>query len=73
MIAKKIERKLGITEKLIYLIDKVCSYNFVMQAQIGGELKENILRQALDLIQERHPLLKMCIQRKSWTILAFKN
>jgi NRPS condensation-like uncharacterized protein len=72
MLANRIERKLGIMEKYIYLIDKVCSFNFVIQAHIEGELQEDILRQVLDQVQERHPLLQMCIQKKSWTTLYFK-
>lgn len=73
MPVNKMERKLGIVEKYIYLIDRICSFNFVMQAHIDGELKEDILRQALDHVQQRHPLLQMCIKKKSWTTLYFKS
>ena len=72
MQAKRLWRKLGLTEKYIYLIDRVCSFNFVMQANIDGDLKQDILRLALDLVQKRHPLLQMRIRKKSWTTLCFE-
>lgn len=51
-------RPLNTFERLAFLVDQTVSQNFVMVATLSGPLTESILRQALDLEQQRHPPLK---------------
>jgi NRPS condensation-like uncharacterized protein len=51
-------RLLTTVERLAFLIDQTVNQNFVMVATVSGPLTDSILRQALDLEQQRHPPLK---------------
>jgi NRPS condensation-like uncharacterized protein len=51
-------RQLSTFERLAFLVDQTVNQNFVMVATVSGPLTEAILRQALDLEQQRHPPLK---------------
>ncbi|MGD2090258.1 MAG: hypothetical protein PVH61_29045 [Candidatus Aminicenantes bacterium] len=51
-------RLLSTVERLAFLVDQTVNQNFVMVATISGPLTDSILRQALDLEQQRHPPLK---------------
>ncbi|MGD2090259.1 MAG: condensation domain-containing protein [Candidatus Aminicenantes bacterium] len=55
-------RPLSTFEKALWLIDRASSQNFVIVARISGTLKESILRQALDIVQQRHPPLQCRIK-----------
>jgi NRPS condensation-like uncharacterized protein len=65
-------RKLGTGEKVIWLIDRVCSFKFVIHARVKGEFKDSDLRLALDAVQSRHPLLRARIARKGWANAYFE-
>lgn len=51
-------RALNAFEYVGRLVDQAVSQNFVMVARISKTIKESILRQALDILQQRHPPLK---------------
>ncbi len=57
----EIERKLDPFEICNWMIDKVCSANFITHATISGKLDDETLRIALDALQARHPLLRVRI------------
>ena len=55
-------RKLAPTEQSMEIINRCAgSFNIVTISRIQGGLKEEIVRQALDLIQTRHSRLNSCI------------
>jgi hypothetical protein len=49
-----------------------CTWNIVTYSSISGALSEKILREALDLLQERHPLLQ-CVITNSLNHLYFET
>lgn len=53
-----IERPLGGTEKIYWLLDKLYSLNFVAYAELDGELDPDDLQAALASLQEETPLLR---------------
>ncbi|BAY23822.1 alcohol acetyltransferase [Calothrix sp. NIES-2100] len=63
-------RPLSITEHNFWLYDQVAIFNFAMTAQIAGDINISKLEQALDFVQQRHPLLRVGIvldtARKPW-------
>ncbi|MBF2006670.1 MAG: hypothetical protein IGS49_14675 [Chlorogloeopsis fritschii C42_A2020_084] len=56
------QRELGISERVVWLLSEAGSNNFVIIAKISGFLSEPILRQALILMQKKHPLLDVHIE-----------
>jgi NRPS condensation-like uncharacterized protein len=68
-----IERKLSPSEKLWWVIDQECRSNFVMHSHVTGSITEDVLRQSLNAIQARHPLLRVCIKRDGWNSLSFRT
>lgn len=52
-------RSLSPMEQTFYIADEICSLNFTMHCEISGELAEDVLREAIDKVQARHPLLRM--------------
>ncbi len=69
----EIERKLSPSEKFHWVIDRESRINFVMHAAVSGILQEQTIRTALDIIQRRHPLLRVCIMRTWRGSLRFKS
>lgn len=57
-----IERPLGPTEDMYWRFDALSPINFGSMARISGPLNINNLRQALDAIQHRHPLLRVKVE-----------
>ncbi len=55
------ERPLTDVERAAWLIDQVSPLKFVTAAHVVGDLGEAALRQALDAVQARHPLLRVGI------------
>ena len=55
-------RPLSPLEHLVWLIDQGVHQNFVMVARVSGVLTELVLRQALNIIQQRHPSLRSKIK-----------
>ncbi|WP_293068005.1 hypothetical protein [Okeania sp. SIO2B3] len=56
-----VERKLGLIENLFHIIHDFGGMIDVNVARIEGEIETNILRKALDLLQKRHPMLRVRI------------
>lgn len=65
------ERKLGIAEKVIWLIDRESRFSFLTHVEVCGEVPDSLLRKALDTVQLRHPLLRARIVRKKWSNAYF--
>ncbi len=55
-------RKLGASERVAWLCDQAGSVNFVVVARVMGLLDEHVLRTALDLLPQRHPILRTRIE-----------
>lgn len=55
-------RELGISERVVWLLSEAGSNNFVMIAKVKGLLSKSTLRQALLLLQKKHPLLDVHIE-----------
>ena len=53
--------ELGIFEHMFWLFDQVVPIHFTLTARIVGELYINQLQQALTMVQQRHPLLRVRI------------
>jgi NRPS condensation-like uncharacterized protein len=68
-----VERKLSPSEKLWWVLDQECRSNFVMHARLTGLINGDLLRQSLDAVQTRHPLLQVRIERDGWNSLSFKT
>jgi NRPS condensation-like uncharacterized protein len=56
-----VDRPLDLAEHFFWLADRVSSLNFVMFAELDGELDPLALRGALDRAQRAHPLLRVRI------------
>ena len=57
-------RSFGTSEHLWYRMGQLSSNNFVMVAQIEGELKEEGLKKALQSVAKSQPMLRSCVKRK---------
>ncbi len=55
-------RPLGAVEQLLWLLDQNSPRHFVLAAQIEGHTRIENWRNALDLVQRRHPFLSVCIE-----------
>lgn len=55
-------RPLSTFEKAFWLLDQASSQNGIIVARISGTIKKSVLRQALDIVQERHPPLQCRIK-----------
>jgi NRPS condensation-like uncharacterized protein len=55
-------RPLSALEHAAWILDQGIPQNFVIVARVSGPLTENVLRQSLDMVQERHPPLKFKIR-----------
>ena len=60
-------RALGNIERGCWLIDQTAPMNVVAVAQVRGRLELERLKSALDLVQRRHPLLRVCVQVEGGT------
>ena len=65
-------RLLGQAEKMVWLLDSQCSWNFLVHARVRGPLDRRVLEQALVLAARRHPLVLACIRRKGFSGAAFE-
>jgi NRPS condensation-like uncharacterized protein len=68
-----VERKLSPSEKFWWVLDQECRSNFVMHARVTGTIDESLLRQSLDAVQARHPILRVRIERDGWNSLYFRT
>lgn len=58
-------RTLGNIERGCWLIDQTAPMNVVAVAEVRGQLRLARLREALDWVQRRHPLLRVCVQTEA--------
>jgi len=72
-VASNINRPLGSLEYLFWLRDQNRSFHFAVTAQISGRASPYDWREALDLIQERHPLLSVCIDGSPGSVPRFRQ
>jgi hypothetical protein len=63
----------GAREKAYWILDQVAPVHFVMMGEISGELTAPDLRRALDALQQRHPLLSVCIDNNGYTHPVFRR
>jgi hypothetical protein len=72
-VASNINRPLGLLEHLFWLLDQNRSFHFAVTAQISGRASPYDWREALDLLQERHPLLSVCIDGSPGSVPRFRK
>jgi hypothetical protein len=58
-------RPLGAYEKLFWLLDQTRSVHFAMAAEIEGRVPVQKWEESLDALQQRHPMLSVCIRENS--------
>jgi len=56
--AAPIDRVLGSTENIYWLLDRLYCLNFIVFAELEGRLSHDSLKQALAAVQEENPLLR---------------
>jgi NRPS condensation-like uncharacterized protein len=64
-------RPLGALEHLFWLLDRNRPLHFVVTALLSGETSPRDWRRALDRLQERHPILSVCIDGEPGSIPSF--
>ena len=69
--AHNASRSLGALEHLFWLLDQNRPVHFVVTALISGETSPCDWRRALDRLQERHPIMSVCIDGKPGSIPSF--
>lgn len=57
-VPASIHRRLGPTENIYYLLDKLYCLNFVVYAEVSGALGIEAIDRALQTAQQEHPLLR---------------
>jgi|688.fasta_scaffold00506_23 NRPS condensation-like uncharacterized protein len=55
-------RELGISERIVWLLSEAGCNNFVIVSKINGFISETVLHQALLLLQKKHPILNVKIE-----------
>ncbi len=65
-------RPLGAGEQLLWLLDQAHPLHFALTAQIKGQFTVHQLQPVFNLVQRRHPLLRVCIvldeAERSWFV-----
>jgi len=64
-------RQLGALEHLFWLLDQNRQVHFAVTALISGETSPRDWRRALDRLQERHPLMSVCIDGEPGSMPSF--
>lgn len=64
-------RYMDANEKLLYLCDRICPFNFVFMLTVSGFFSEEDCRRAIGCVQQIHPLLRVRIESLSLARLAF--
>ena len=60
-------RPLGTNEKVFWVLDQKTTTQFAVVAEIDGTLKDDAWRQALDIVQRRHPNLSVRISGNDYS------
>jgi len=66
-------RTLGSLEHLFWLLDQNRSFHFAVTALISGKASPDDWREALDRLQERHPILSVGIEGRPGSIPRFRQ
>jgi NRPS condensation-like uncharacterized protein len=66
-------RPLGAFEELLWLLDQHRPFHFVMAAEVDGATTVSDWRRALDLVQQRHPLLSVRIEKNGENRPCFRQ
>jgi hypothetical protein len=66
-------RPLGAFEELFWLLDQQRFVHFVMAAEVKGRTTVDNWRRALDLVQQRHPLFSVGIERNAENRPCFRT
>ncbi|CAG4923224.1 hypothetical protein R52603_05638 [Paraburkholderia saeva] len=56
-------RRLGALEQLYWFYDRATPFHFVMAAEVEGQTQADAWRNALDRLQQRHPLFRASIRQ----------
>jgi len=70
---KSTNRPLGTNEKVFWLLDQITTTHFAVVAELDGNLPEDSWRQALDIVQHRHPNLSVQISGNEYHALHFNH
>jgi len=70
---KVINRPLGINEKVYWVLDQKTTTQFAVVAEIDGNLIDSAWRQALDIVQKRHPNLSVQISGNEYSTVYFNH
>lgn len=66
-------RPLGTMERFLWLLDQSHAMHFSIAAEIQGATTLTSWRSALDMVQRRHPLLSVCIDKDENSGLYFRR
>jgi NRPS condensation-like uncharacterized protein len=66
-------RPLGAVEELFWLLDQHRPIHFVMAAEVEGATRASDWRRALDLVQQRHPLFSVRIEKNKENRPGFRQ
>jgi NRPS condensation-like uncharacterized protein len=66
-------RKLGAGERVTWLTAQAGSVNFAVIAHVAGPLQEHVVREALNLLCQRHPLLSVRVEVKDQPVFTSEN
>jgi hypothetical protein len=70
---KSTNRPLGTNEKVFWVLDQITTTHFAVVAELDGNLTENAWRQALDIVQQRHPNLSVQISGNEYATVHFNH
>jgi len=66
-------RPLGTNEKVFWVLDQKTTTQFAVVAEIDGTLKDDAWRQALDIVQRRHPNLSVRISGNDYSTAQLEH
>jgi len=64
-------RDLGSYEMMHYMRDQLTSCNFSIYSDLRGKITKAALKNALAIVQKRHPLLRVKVVKKSWWAASY--
>jgi hypothetical protein len=67
------KRPLGTNEKVFWVLDQTTTTHFAVVAEIDGNTTEHAWRQALDILQKRHPNLSVKISGNTYSTAHFES
>lgn len=70
---KRENRPLGTNEKVFWVLDQKTTSQFAVVAEIDGNATDHAWRQALDIVQKRHPNLSVQISGNEYSTAHFEH